>query len=244
MKARTIFSNITTFVLVLLTAAFSSSCSKDDLCIRGNGRPSLETRSLPQFYEVVNNGSFEVRILPSNRYEVVIDAESNLIEYIRTSVSGGRLFVETIGNRCIDNTLTMVITVYTPYVDGLELNGSGFISAYDLYLDELQIRLNGSGKIIADADALLVKATVSGSGTIDLSGIAPTTELTISGSGRINAYPLTQQRCYATISGSGNLYVKPTDLLDVLITGSGNVYYKGNPAIIQRISGSGRIIRQ
>jgi len=244
MKTRTVNFYAKSFVLILFVVLVTSGCSKEDLCIKGNGRSVFETRSLTVFYEVVNNGSFEVRILPSTQYEVIVDAESNLIEYIRTSVSGGKLYIETVGNRCINNTLTMVVTVYTPYVDGLELNGSGFISAYDLYLDELQIRLNGSGQIIADADALLIKANISGSGTIDLSGIAPTTEFTISGSGRINAYPLTQQRCYASISGSGNMYVKPTELLDVLITGSGNVYYKGNPSIVQRISGSGRIIRQ
>lgn len=244
MKTRTVNFYFKSFVLILFVVLVTSGCSKEDLCIRGNGRSVFETRSLPVFYEVVNNGSFEVRVLPSTQYEVIVDAESNLIEYIRTSVSGGKLYIETVGNRCINNTLTMVVTVYTPYIDGLELNGSGFISAYDLYLDELQIRLNGSGQIIADADALLIKANISGSGTIDLSGIAPTTEFTISGSGKINAYLLTQQRCYASISGSGNMYVKPTELLDVLITGSGNVYYKGNPSIVQRISGSGRIIRQ
>jgi hypothetical protein len=235
------------FLLLLfagITMLLLSGCYKEESCIRGNGRPEIETRITSTFNEVVNNGSFEVHILPGDRHEVQVDAESNLLPYIRTSVSGRRLFIETVTNRCINSTMSIIVTVYTPYVDGIELNGSGYVSAYDLYLDELSIRLNGSGEIIADADALNINATITGSGIIELSGITETTNLNISGSGQIKAFSLNQRRCYANISGSGNMYVRVSDLLDAVISGSGNIYYRGNPNVIQRISGSGRVIRQ
>ena len=231
-------------LFVGITMLLLSSCYKEGTCIRGNGRPEIETRITGTFNEVVNNGSFEVHILPGDRHEVQIDAESNLLPYIRTNVSGRRLFIETATNRCINNTMSIIVTVYTPYVDGIELNGSGYVSVYDLYLDELSIRLNGSGDIIADADALNINANITGSGTIELSGITETTNLNISGSGQIKAYSLNQRRCYSTISGSGSMYVRVSDLLDAVISGSGNIYYRGNPNVIQRISGTGRVIRQ
>lgn len=221
-----------------------SGCLKDLQCINGNGSPIVETRFPSSFHEIVNNGSFEVRILPGNSPEIRIDAESNLLQYIRTVVSGNRLIIETENNRCINNSLPMLITVFVPYVDAIELNGSGYISAYDLYLDDLYLNLNGSGKIDVDADVLFVRGTITGSGVIEISGIAETGDFNISGSGNIYGYEIAQQKCYATISGSGNMYMQVSELLDAVISGSGNIYYRGNPSVIQRITGSGRIIRQ
>jgi hypothetical protein len=231
-------------MLMLSVVLLFNSCYKENHCITGNGSPEIETRALRTFAAVVNNGDFEVHILPADFHEVVVDAESNLLPYIRTTVSGGRLHIETEGNRCINNTMTIIITVYTPYVDELVLNGSGFIGVEDLYLDELYLQLNGSGEIEAEGDILQLNAAISGSGLINLEGIAETTDFNISGSGQIRSYNLLQEDCYATISGSGNMYVRPSRLLDVVISGSGNVYYKGNPVVNQRITGSGRVIRQ
>jgi len=53
---------------------------------------------------------------------------------------------------------------------------------------------------------------------------------------------LNQNNCFATISGSGNIYTSVSDLLDVKITGSGDVYYFGHPIVNVSISGSGQLI--
>lgn len=245
MKTMTHLKKGISALLALALMLTFSSCYKDGICIRGNGQPEIEIRSVGNFDEVINNGSFEVRIVPATYYEVEVDAESNLLSYIRTSVSGQRLFIETDENRCINNSMSMIVTVYTPYVDGIELNGSGSVSADDLFLDELKLRLNGSGEItVDDIDVLQINAKISGSGRISLSGIAETTDFSITGSGNIEAFQLNQQRCFATVSGSGNMYVRVSSLLDAIISGSGNIYYRGNPDVVQQISGSGRVIKQ
>lgn len=222
-----------------------SSCYKDGMCLRGNGQPEIEVRSLPSFEGVVNNGSFDVRIVAADYYEVEVDAESNLLPYIQTTVAGRKLYIETVSNRCINNSMSIIVTVYTPYAEIIELNGSGSVAANELYLDNLKIKLNGSGTIdVDDVDVINLEAEISGSGRIGLSGIATTTELTITGSGNIEAYSLNQMRCFATTTGSGNMYVRVSSLLDAEISGSGNVYYRGNPDVVQHITGSGRVIKQ
>lgn len=245
MKSILFVKNSGTYFIALALLLLLGGCDKEDRCIRGNGQPQIETRSTAPFNEVVCNGAFEVHILRASFHEVQVDAESNLIDYIRTSVTGNRLYIETDNNRCINNSMTMIVTVYTPYVDGIEMNGSGFLDADDLYLDDLFLRLNGSGELsLNNIDVLNLEAEISGSGIINLSGIAETTKLSISGSGNINAFPLSQLRCFANITGSGNMYVRVASLLDAVISGSGNIYYRGNPDVVQRISGSGRVIKQ
>lgn len=238
------YFNYSLMVLLLITLMISGGCIKDLNCIDGNGYPINETRSLNTFHEVVCNGSFEVTVLPGDTYEVVVDAESNIIQYIRTSVSGGRLYIDTDDNRCVNNSIPVIITVYAPDVDGLDLNGSGSIWASGLYVDNLYLNISGSGNIEVNADALHIEAKISGSGSIDINGVSETSDLSISGSGNIFAYDLMQNRSASSISGSGNIYVTVNQVLDGKISGSGNIYYKGNPTVYQNISGSGRIIKQ
>lgn len=230
-------------VLVILTALLLHGCYYDGICIEGNGIPRTELRTVQPFTGIVSNGSFEVYVHPSQRHEVKIDAESNLLPYIRTSVSGGRLFIETKGSHCINPGMTMIVNVYVPYVESLTLNGSGLIKVENLNLDNLSLQLNGSGAIEADADVANLDARISGSGSIWLTGTANNSDMRISGSGNFEAYGFEQKQCYTTISGSGNAYLRVTQLLDVNISGSGNVYYRGYSAVRQWITGSGRVIR-
>jgi hypothetical protein len=234
----------TSIAFMLLSALLSGGCVNDIGCIEGNGYPIGESRSVADFHEVHCNGSFDVRVLPSDNYEVIVDAESNIIQYIRTSVSGGKLYIETQDRSCINNTIPMIVTVYAPSVDGLEVNGSGSIDASDLYVSDLYVNVSGSGDITVNADALNVEADISGSGSINLSGITDVSNLHISGSGNIYAYQMPQLECTASISGSGNIYVSVDDLLDATISGSGYIYYRGFPVVYQSISGSGRVVKQ
>jgi hypothetical protein len=238
------YYNYAVMALLMLSVMITGGCIKDLNCIDGNGNATNETRTMSPFHEVVCNGSFDVTVLPGTNYEVVVDAESNLIHYIRTSVAGGRLYLDTENNHCINNSIPVIITVYTPVVDGLDLNGSGSIWASGLYVDNLYLNISGSGNIEVNADASHLDASISGSGSMDINGVCETSDLSVSGSGNIHAYGMMQDGCQATISGSGNIYVNVNQMLDGKISGSGNIYYKGNPMVYQDISGSGRIIKQ
>ncbi|NOU46474.1 MAG: DUF2807 domain-containing protein [Bacteroidales bacterium] len=238
------YYNYAVMALLMLSLLITGGCYKDYNCIDGNGNAINETRTMSPFHEVVCNGSYEVTVLPGNAHEVVVDAESNLIHYIRTSVAGGRLYLDTENNHCINNSIPVLITVYSPFVDGLDLNGSGSIRASGLYIEYLNLNISGSGNIDVNADALQLKARISGSGSMDINGVCGTSDLNVSGSGNIHAYGMMQDECLATISGSGNIYATVNQILDGKISGSGNIYYKGNPMVYQDISGSGRIIKQ
>jgi len=238
------YYNYAMMALLMLSLLITGGCYKDYNCIDGNGNAINETRTMSPFHEVVCNGSYEVTVLPGNTHEVVVDAESNLIHYIRTSVAGGRLYLDTENNHCINNSIPVLITVYSPFVDGLDLNGSGSIRASGLYVEYLNLNISGSGNIDVNADALQLEARISGSGSMDINGICETSDFNVSGSGNIHAYGMMQDECLATISGSGNIYATVNQILDGKISGSGNIYYKGNPMVYQDISGSGRIIKQ
>jgi type 1 fimbria pilin len=247
--------------LVLITAMMMfSGCYKPWNRIEGNMDVETETRQLPPFSKVYNEGDFEVYIIQDGASEVVIEAESNLIPFIRTRIQGSALEIDTKDD--LRNNFPMKIFVHTGEIKQIRLSGSGLIEASDILADDMEVDLSGSGDIYfsgncddVDCDLSgsgsiefdnlncnILEIDISGSGDVEADGTADIGDFGISGSGSIRAYDLSLQECEAKISGSGNIYVNAEDKLSVNISGSGNVYYLGNPVLNIKITGSGSVI--
>jgi hypothetical protein len=129
-----------------------------------------------------------------------------------------------------------------PYLDEVKFSGSGKIVCDSLITNNLSIDISGSGHIALGAHCNDIHAEISGSGDLEMGGITNESNFHISGSGKIHSFNLQQNTCFAKISGSGNMYVTVSDLLDATISGSGKIYYQGNPTVNTHISGSGSVI--
>lgn len=251
---------ITLIMAIGMVLLWSTGCHKP-LGIDGNNQVTTETRQMVSFDRIVNEGSFNVYITQDSIYQVIVEAESNLIPYIRTRVNGNTLEIDT--KEDLNNHSTMNIYVKTPVVNGIYLSGSGIMSIDSLEAGNVQIEISGSGNISCTTVANSVNAKISGSGTInliattsntetkisgsgniDLTGETNTAKHSISGSGNINAYNFITKECESNISGSGNMYVNVSEILDVYISGSGSVFYMGNPQLTVNIPGSGGVYKQ
>jgi hypothetical protein len=234
------------FLILMLTGLlFSTSCMDSFWdCIEGNGQTSTVRRSVGDFTNVTSSGDFIVDVSIGSTTSVSVEADENLLSYIKTYIRGNTLIIETEGNHCIRSREQIYVHVVTPSVYELKLTGSGVIYCDDVDGPELKYVLSGSGDIeSAGISTDFIEANLTGSGEIILSGIAGETDFYISGSGNIKAINLEHDQCIATISGSGSIYAFVHELLDVMITGSGNVLYKGDPEKKVNITGSGRVIK-
>lgn len=250
-----------TSILFLFAASLliMASCGKSAFRIKGDGNVASETRALAVFNKVENEGAFDVYIIQDSISEVIIEAESNLIGYIRTEVQGNTLSIYTKEN--LKTHYPIKLYIRTPDVNSVRLSGSGLINLGTINTDNLEVVLSGSGDITGTVfadytevgingsgtanmslNAAEVQTSISGSGDMYFSGEAVTAHFGISGSGSIRAYNLVLQNCYADISGSGDMFVNVSELLDVKISGSGSVHYIGYPEIHTNISGSGSVI--
>ncbi len=257
--------NKTNLPIVVLFLASLASC--EDMwnhCVDGNGQRKSETRELTTFERIQVNGDFEVQVDTGRISSVNVEADENLFGYIETHVSGDMLIIESRNGICLRPSHPIEITVTTPGVSGLILNGSGYLYCYGLQTDELLLRLTGSGHIefhelrTSSVNYMLegsgyinssittnnLTALIEGSGEVRLNGTAVSSELGITGSGQIKAGQLTTDSCLAYISGSGTIETYVNHALDVTISGSGIVYYSGNPVVESNISGSGKVIKQ
>jgi hypothetical protein len=219
----------------------TTSCF-DEFTIDGNGNEATENRVITEFDELKSSGSFNVHITNGDVYEVIVIAESNIIPYIETYVSNGRLNLNIRGLHNVRNRLPMQVFVTTPEMKSIIQSGSGQISTGYFEANEFELYVSGSGSITTAVDATVINAGISGSGKINVSGTATYANYNVNGSGRIDSYDLETSNCDARISGSGDVYVFANDFIKATISGSGNVYYLGNPTLETHVSGSGRII--
>ena len=255
------YRNTILIIALGIILIWSSGCHKPH-GINGNNQVTTETRQVFSFNNITNEGSFNVYITHDSIYQVIVEAESNLIPHIRTLVNGNTLVIDTREN--LNSNGPINIYVKTPELYGVKLSGSGLMSIDSLGTDHMNVEISGSGningKIVAnntvnakisgsgniflELQTTNIDTKISGSGNIDLTGETNTGTHTISGSGNINSYNFVQKSCTARISGSGNMYLNVIDNLDINISGSGSIFYIGNPQTNIKITGSGSVHKQ
>jgi hypothetical protein len=254
-----------TGIITILTGMVAlASCSIIVDCIDGNGDLKSEERTVSSFTAIANETSFHVVYVQGTGHSVTVDAESNIIPYIETRVTGGALEINTIrGTHCLRSNTQPVITVTAPYISELVNAGSGDIVAGDLEGEDVKLVVSGSGNIfagtVAGEDVSVVvsgsgniqtgeissttfKATLSGSGDLTVSGTAVESRYVVSGSGSVYSANLVTKIAIVTMSGSGSVHTTVDDRLDAVISGSGNIYLNGSPQLNLTRTGSGRVI--
>lgn len=231
------FISFLVFVLVLGVI----SCV-DDILLEGNGDKRSEFRSASGFDQIASSGDFRIIVKPGEDYSVEVVAESNLLSFIETEVSGTTLKVRTRGIHSLVENSPVEINITTPVLEGISLSGSGLIKTGRFLSGDFKVALSGSGDIEADVNTDHIKANVSGSGTILLTGDARESEFVVSGSGKIKAYDFPHQSCDAVISGSGSMFINAIEAITARIAGSGMVYHISDPVIHTSIYGSGGVV--
>lgn len=209
-----------------------------------------ETRDVGNFDFIAMNISGKVYVTQGNKNEVIVEADRDDMENIRTEVRSGRLSISTRDNGRwfrwgdgLDGKVNVYITVKD--LRGVSVSGSGdVISQNTIKADDFEASISGSGDIEIELDSRNVQSRITGSGNIELKGSAQRARLGISGSGKYFAEELKVDDYEVTISGSGRASINTNGELDVRISGSGSVYYSGEPTGVNtNVSGSGRVRR-
>ena len=200
-----------------------------------------DKREPGSFKEIALELSADVTVLKGESTSLVIEAQSNLIDKIKTKIRGDKLTISDEG--CINSKERIKITVYLPELEALEVNGSGNIMVPDTFqVKDITLEINGSGDIKGKFIAAKIESDIRGSGNIILTGSANKHTMEILGSGNIKAGDLPSNSSEVRVSGSGDVFVYAIQNLDVKINGSGTVHYKGKPSVNSSVNGSGKVV--
>ncbi len=97
--------------------------------IKGNGKMTTENRNTSSYEGVSLVGSMDVELVAGKEGKLTIEAESNLIEYITTTVENGKLKISVEKGVSLDPSNNKKIKVTVPFeeIEEVTLTGSGDI---------------------------------------------------------------------------------------------------------------------
>ncbi len=215
--------------------------------VSGKGELVVENRKLSGFDSIEFNGKGFVVINQGLREEVIVQAEDTVIKNIITAITDDSVLTidfkkESLWERVVPKQIPkFYITVKE--LRNIELSGSGVIESGSINLQDLTLRLRGSGEfdMNMNVDTLVVDAL--GSGRLALSGIANSQIVNINGSVAYDGQRLVGKDGYISISGSGAAVVNILSSLNAEINGSGVITYFGEPDVTENINGSGEVVQ-
>lgn len=238
-KLKIIMNYYSKFMAVLFAAVLLNSCNV--VCTEGTGPVKTDKRETGSFKEIALDLSADVTVMKGEAASITIEAQSNLIDKIKTKTRGDKLTISDEG--CINSKERIKITVRLPELEGLEVNGSGNIIVPDTFMvKDITLEINGSGDIKGKFIAAKIESDIRGSGNLVLAGSANKHTMEILGSGDIKASDLPCNSTEVDVSGSGDVFVYSIQNLDVKINGSGTVHYKGKPSVNSSVNGSGKVV--
>jgi len=215
------------------------------------------TLDLETFHTISNNSSYDVIIKQSNKQEISVKVDAEIWEATKIKVEDGVLHINVErtddGSKKsvwakIDNIKlrpVMEINVTMTTIKKLVVNGNGSIkSENSIDAPNLEVEMNGEGKVSLDVKSQTIKANIFSGGEIAFTGYCSTIIANVNGSGKLAAFTLDAMKGDATVRGKGNCEIKVSDNLNAVVYGSGTVAHKGNTKnVVKNIYGDGKVDR-
>jgi hypothetical protein len=231
--------------LLLLTTAITLSAQWGNRkTIKGNGDVTTETRSAKGFDGVNTCCDIDVVLVQGN-FNVRVEAESNLQEYIKTNVNGGRLEIGFKSNINVKSHEQVTVYVSLPELEFIGASSSGKVTTESRFSgEEMRLNVSSGAKIELDFSGDDLYANASSGGGIVLKGSSSRFKANVSSGGNVRAgsYESKDARCNA--SSGGGVTVKVSGQLDANASSGGHVRYIGNPSNVDSDTSSGGSVRR
>lgn len=228
-------------VLLLIAVIAAAGCVNQSTT--GSGNVVNESRAASGFNQIDLNGTGEIIITQGNNESVTVEAEDNVMKYIKTSVSNNKLSITFENNKPVPTKgVKFYITVKD--LNSISTSGSGKVVSNGLNANSLTMNINGAGEsVLNNLNAQTLNMKISGAGKMTVSGNVNQQTIDISGAGDYNAPDFSSKIASVTINGGGKATLKVSDTLNAAINGAGQISYIGNPKVTQQIAGAGSVNR-
>ncbi len=216
-------------LLLLLFAGISCSDNSNlfepvEPELSGSGILVSEEREAVSFTAIAASGPITTVISQGSTRQVLVTADDNIIQRVKTSVYGNTLHISLMDGAY--HNIWIRVQVIVPSVKALSNTGTGTMKVSGLDME-------GS-----------LKVTNTGNGAVILEGRGNELNLKNEGAGSIGAYDFAVGLCSVKNEGSGSCEIYCTELLDGSNTGSGSIRYKGSPTVTIDNTGAGGVFKE
>ncbi|HTX61450.1 MAG TPA: head GIN domain-containing protein [Methanobacterium sp.] len=227
------------YIILLLSAIITvSGCIGSQNA--GSEKVVNTTKNVSGFNQVILSGTGTLIITQGSTESLVIEAEDNVGPNITAEVNNNELILNQNNTPIPTKPVKYHLTVRD--LNRIQIDGAGQIQSDTLNTNNLTIIINGAGQgTMNNLNAVLLNVIINGAGKLNMAGTATNQTIKISGAGNYSAANLSSRDTTINIDGGGNVVVKVSDLLNVVINGAGDISYIGNPQINRQITGGGNI---
>lgn len=209
---------------VVLSGGCGLSGIKELSAVQGSGNAKTETRKADGFKRVDASGAVNVEIVSQKGFSVSVEADDNLIQNIKTEVSGDTLKIYSEDK--ISPKTQINVKVSMPEIIGLEVSGASNANVSGVSSDLVELKASGASKVRIEGEVIKLKVDASGASKID-------------------AEALKGEDASVDVSGASSATVLATEEVDLDASGASKITYVGEPKRIkQNASGASSINRK
>lgn len=191
--------------------------------IQGSGTAKTEPRNVSGFRKIEAGGAVNLEVTVQKDFGVTVEADDNLLQYIKTEADGDSLKIFSEGK--ISPKTKINVKISMPELTDLNISGASNAIITNVKTDTLHLEASGASKIKID-------------------GAAKSVQVEASGASKIDAESLQAENAGVDSSGASNVTVSPSNDLDAEASGASSVYYTGDPKNIKQNSSGASSIKK
>ncbi len=215
------------FALIIgVVASFSTSFGRFSFFtprIVGSGILKTEVRNISDFKTVETSGAINVEIIAAKEFSVEVDADDNLLEYVKTEIDGTTLNIYT--EKWLTTNTKMNVRISMPELLNAKVSGVSTMTIDNLKNDNFSLKASGASKI-------------------KISGETNTFDFKLSGASVLDAENLLTEFADAKVSGASNAVLNVSESLEAKASGASEITYIGEVKNLKKHSSGSSSIKQ
>ena len=236
---------ITVIIATALLLLFStSSCMLDNFNgIKGSRNVVSEKRSISNDIKSIRvQQGIQLHLTQGNSAELIVEADDNIIDLLKTEVSKGELklyFEKNVYKAKAKNVyLTTEVIEAIRTSSGASVKSDGTIQA-----NILTLKSSSGSSIKIDVVADEINSETSSGADIDIFGKTNTIMATSSSGSSIDADQLEANNAVAKVSSGSNIQLNVNNNLSAKASSGGHINFEGSPKKIDKETSSGGSVR-
>ena len=187
---------------------------------KGSGNVASERREVAEFSKIDVSHVFQVEVTAQSEFGVEVEADDNLLQFIKTEVRGDTLYIDL--DQRVKTSNGMKIRISAPDIERVDASGASRVNISNLKNSELAVDTSGASKINVMGETGTLTVDVSGASQIDLGNLS-------AASANIDA------------SGASFVNVNVANELIADASGASRITYAGSPKIQKSTSGASSV---
>ena len=227
------------FLITLGVALLLISCTNFDNQKRGNGNVTTENREVTEnFTKIVVGQAIDVEIEQTNSNSIEIEADSNLLDHIKTTVKNGVLKISSDVN--IQNAEKLLVKVKMKQITEIETTSASSLKSVNILKGKtLRIAASSASDVDVEAEFESIHLEATSTGEITIKGKTLKLETSASSASEIDASELIANEVFAQATSASETSVHAIVKLDAKASSAGSITSVKKPKEIRKEETSG-----